>query len=129
MVIFIYGGGFTIGSSSLANYDGDALAKAGAVFVNFNYRVGALGFLADPELTKEQAGASGNYGLMDQTLALQWVHDNITRFGGDPEKVVIMSNRRVLFRWRLRCWRLPRAGSSARRSCPQAAICAGPSPR
>lgn len=90
VVVFIYGGGFTIGSSGMANYDGEAMANAGAVFVNFNYRVGALGFLAHPELTKEQGGASGNYGLMDQTLALQWVRDNIAKFGGDPDKVVIM---------------------------------------
>lgn len=90
VVVFLYGGGFTIGSSGMANYDGEAMAKAGAVFVNFNYRVGALGFLAHPELTKEQGGASGNYGLMDQTLALKWVHDNIAKFGGDPDKVVIM---------------------------------------
>ena len=90
VVVFIYGGGFTIGSSGMANYDGEQMAKAGAVFVNFNYRVGTMGFLAHPELTKEQGGASGNYGLMDQTLALQWVHDNIAKFGGDPAKVVIM---------------------------------------
>ncbi|RVU05778.1 carboxylesterase [Novosphingobium umbonatum] len=90
VIVFIYGGGFTIGSSGMANYDGEAMARSGAVFVNFNYRVGALGFLAHPELTKEQGGASGNYGLMDQTLALKWVRENIERFGGDPDKVVIM---------------------------------------
>lgn len=90
VIVFLYGGGFTIGSSGMANYDGEAMARAGAIFVNFNYRVGALGFLAHPELTREQGGASGNYGLMDQTLALRWVHDNVARFGGDPEQVVIM---------------------------------------
>jgi len=90
VVVFIYGGGFTIGSSGMANYDGEAMAKAGAVFVNFNYRVGAMGFLAHPELTAEQGGASGNYGLMDQTLALRWIRDNIAAFGGDPDKVLIM---------------------------------------
>lgn len=90
VIVFIYGGGFTIGSSGMANYDGEALARAGAVFVNFNYRVGAMGFLAHPELTAEQGGASGNYGLMDQTLALKWIHDNIAAFGGDPDKVLIM---------------------------------------
>ncbi|MDE1917686.1 MAG: carboxylesterase family protein [Sphingomonadales bacterium] len=90
VIVFIYGGGYTIGSSGMANYDGEAMAKAGAVFVNFNYRVGAMGFLAHPELTREQGGASGNYGLMDQTLALQWVRANIARFGGAPDKVVIM---------------------------------------
>lgn len=90
VIVFIYGGGFTIGSSGMANYDGEEMAKSGAVFVNFNYRVGAMGFLAHPELTKEQGGASGNYGLMDQTLALKWVHDNIAAFGRDPDKVLIM---------------------------------------
>ncbi len=90
VIVFIYGGGFTIGSSGMANYAGEAMAGRGAVFVNFNYRVGALGFLAHPELTAEQGGTSGNYGTMDQTAALQWVHDNIARFGGDPGKVVIM---------------------------------------
>jgi para-nitrobenzyl esterase len=90
VIVFIYGGGFTIGSSGMANYDGENVAKAGAVYVNFNYRVGAMGFLAHPELTKEQGGHSGNYALMDQALALKWIHDNIDRFGGDPDKVLIM---------------------------------------
>ena len=90
VIVFIYGGGFTIGSSGMANYDGEAMARSGAIFVNLNYRVGALGFMAHPGLTAEQGGASGNYGLMDQTLALKWVHDNVARFGGDPDQVVIM---------------------------------------
>ncbi|MEO6153697.1 MAG: carboxylesterase family protein [Croceibacterium sp.] len=90
VIVFIYGGGYTLGSSGMANYDGEAMAQRGAIFVNFNYRVGALGFLAHPELTAEQGGASGNYGTMDQTLALRWVHDNIARFGGDPGEVLIM---------------------------------------
>lgn len=89
VIVFIYGGGFTIGSSGMANYDGEAVAKAGAVFVNFNYRVGALGFLAHPELTKEQGGHSGNYALLDQSAALRWIHDNIESFGGDPNKILI----------------------------------------
>ncbi|QJU60033.1 carboxylesterase family protein [Sphingomonas sp. AP4-R1] len=90
VIVFIYGGGFTIGSSGMANYDGENVAKAGAVYVNFNYRVGAMGFLAHPELTAEQGGHSGNYALMDQALALKWIHDNIDKFGGDPAKVLIM---------------------------------------
>lgn len=90
VIVFIYGGGFTIGSSGMANYDGEAVARAGAVFVNFNYRVGAMGFMAHPELTAEQGGHSGNYGLMDQIAALKWVRANIARFGGDPDKVLIM---------------------------------------
>ena len=90
VVVFIYGGGFTIGSSGLANYDGEAVARAGAIYVNFNYRVGAFGFMAHPELSREQGGHSGNYGLMDQNAALRWVRDNIARFGGDPGQVVIV---------------------------------------
>jgi para-nitrobenzyl esterase len=90
VIVFIYGGGFTIGSSGMANYDGAAVARRGAVFVNFNYRVGALGFLAHPELSREQGGHSGNYGLMDQIAALKWVRANIAKFGGDPARVVIM---------------------------------------
>lgn len=89
VVVFIYGGGGTIGSSGMAIYDGENVAKHGAIFVSFNYRVGAFGFMAHPELTQEQGGHSGNYGYLDQTAALQWVHDNIATFGGDPEKVVL----------------------------------------
>jgi para-nitrobenzyl esterase len=90
VVVFIYGGGGTLGSSNMAVYDGEAMAKAGVVFVNFNYRVGLLGFMAHPELSAEQGGHSGNYGYMDQNVALKWVHENIAAFGGDPNKVVIM---------------------------------------
>jgi para-nitrobenzyl esterase len=90
VIVFIYGGGFTIGSSGMANYDGGAVARRGAVFINFNYRVGALGFLAHPELSREQGGHSGNYGLMDQIGALKWVRANVAKFGGDPARVVIM---------------------------------------
>jgi len=90
VVVFLYGGGFTIGSSGMANYDGEQVARAGAIFVNFNYRVGALGFMAHPELSREQGGHSGNYGLMDQVAALRWVRANIARFGGDPDKVLIV---------------------------------------
>lgn len=90
VIVFLYGGGFTIGSSGMANYDGEAVAKAGAVFINFNYRVGAFGFLAHPELSSEQGGHSGNYGIMDQTAALRWIRENVARFGGDTDKVLIM---------------------------------------
>lgn len=90
VVVFIYGGGFTIGSSGMPNYGGEAMAQRGAVFVNFNYRVGAFGFMAHPELSREQGGHSGNYGLMDQIAALRWVRDNIAAFGGDPDQVTII---------------------------------------
>ncbi|HUO23426.1 MAG TPA: carboxylesterase family protein [Caulobacteraceae bacterium] len=89
VVVFIFGGGGTIGSAGMAHYDGENVAKHGAIFVNMNYRVGILGFMAHPELTKEQGGHSGNYGYMDQTAALKWVHDNIAAFGGDPTKVTL----------------------------------------
>jgi para-nitrobenzyl esterase len=89
VIVFIYGGGGTIGSSGMANYDGENVAKRGAIFVNLNYRVGLLGYMAHPELSAEQGGHSGNYGYLDQNAALKWIHDNIAAFGGDPEKVVI----------------------------------------
>jgi para-nitrobenzyl esterase len=91
VIVFIYGGGNTIGSSGIALYSGESVARTGkAVFVNLNYRVGILGFMAHPELTEEQGGHSGNYAYLDQHAALAWVHDNIAGFGGDPAKVVIM---------------------------------------
>ena len=89
VIVFIYGGGGTLGSSGMANYGGENMARRGAIFVNFNYRVGMLGYLAHPELTQEQGGHSGNYGYLDQNAALRWVHDNIAQFGGHPNKVVI----------------------------------------
>jgi para-nitrobenzyl esterase len=90
VVVFLYGGGSTIGSSGMALYGGEGVAKRGAVFINFNYRLGALGFLAHPELTAESAHhQSGNYAYLDQVAALQWIQRNITKFGGDPAKVVI----------------------------------------
>ena len=90
VIVFIYGGGFTIGSSGMALYDGEAVAERGAVFVNFNYRLGALGFMAHPELTAESPHhQSGNYGFLDQIAALKWIQRNIAQFGGDPAKVII----------------------------------------
>jgi para-nitrobenzyl esterase len=91
VIVFIYGGGGTIGSSGIALYGGEDVAKSGrAIFVNLNYRVGILGFMAHPELTKEQGGHSGDYAYLDQNAALKWVHENIAKFGGDPSKIVIM---------------------------------------
>jgi para-nitrobenzyl esterase len=88
VLVYVYGGGFSSGSGDVAVYDGAPLAEKGLVVVNMNYRVGALGFLAYPELTAE-SGASGNYGLMDQVAALEWVRENIGRFGGDPTRVTV----------------------------------------
>jgi para-nitrobenzyl esterase len=91
VIIFIYGGGGTIGSSGIALYGGEPIAKTDkAVFVNLNYRVGILGFMAHPELTREQGGHSGNYAYLDQNAAIKWVHENIAKFGGDPARIIIM---------------------------------------
>lgn len=89
VIVFIYGGAGTIGSAGMAHYDGEQVARHGAIFVSMNYRVGLLGFMAHPELSKEQGGHSGNYGYLDQNAALRWVHDNIAAFGGDPAQVVL----------------------------------------
>jgi para-nitrobenzyl esterase len=90
VVVWIYGGGFNIGSASMANYAGEHLAAKGVIQVNLAYRVGALGFLSHPDLSKEGNGASGNYGLMDQIAGLEWIKRNIAAFGGDPGNVTIM---------------------------------------
>ncbi len=90
VIVFIYGGGSTIGSSGMALYGGETVAQRGAVFVNFNYRLGAFGFMAHPELTAESPHhQSGNYAHLDQIAALQWIQRNISKFGGDPTKVII----------------------------------------
>jgi para-nitrobenzyl esterase len=89
VVVFIYGGGGTIGSAGSGMYDGEDMAKKGVVFVTMGYRLGILGWMAHPELTKEQGGHSGNYGYLDQNAALHWIHSNIALFGGDPGRVTI----------------------------------------
>ena len=90
VMLWIHGGGFTIGSSSAAMFDGANLARQGVVLVNFNYRLGRFGFFAHPSLTNESpAGPIGNYGLMDHLAALQWVKANIAAFGGDPNNIAI----------------------------------------
>ena len=88
--VYLYGGGFAEGSGAVPVYDGEGLARKGLVVVTLNYRTGVLGFLAHPELTSESDHrASGNYGLLDQLAALEWVHENIAHFGGDPKRVTI----------------------------------------
>lgn len=88
--VYIYGGGFQEGSTAVPVYDGEGLAKKGLVVVTFNYRVGVLGFLAHPELTRESGHqSSGNYALLDQIAALRWVQNNIAKFGGDANRVTI----------------------------------------
>lgn len=87
---WIYGGALVGGASREPFYDGTRLASHGVVVVTINYRLGVLGWLAHPELSKESPlGISGNYGLLDQIEALKWVRRNITAFGGDPANVTI----------------------------------------
>jgi para-nitrobenzyl esterase len=89
VMVWIYGGSFTSGMTSIPAYDGTPLAEKGVVVVSVSYRVGVFGFLAHPELSKESGKGSGNFGLQDQIAGLRWVKDNIARFGGDPNRVTI----------------------------------------
>src|SRR5271156_6791489 len=90
VLVWIYGGGYTNGSASMPLYWGDRLAQKGVIVVTIAYRVGPLGFLALPELTRESGHqSSGNYGLMDQLAALEWIHRNISAFGGDAKNLTI----------------------------------------
>lgn len=90
VMVWIYGGGYNTGSGSQPMYDGEALAKKGAVVVTLNYRLGMFGFFSYPELTTESdRRGAGNFGVMDSIAALQWVQKNIAAFGGDPKRVTI----------------------------------------
>ena len=85
--VMIHGGGFATGSYSGTQ---ESFVQDGIVYCSIEYRLGVLGFMAHPELSKESPrGISGNYGILDQIMALQWIHDNIAQFGGDPEKITI----------------------------------------
>jgi para-nitrobenzyl esterase len=90
VLVWIHGGGFFAGFGGEERHNGARLAQKGAVVVTINYRLGAFGFLAHPALAAESPHhAAGNYGLLDQIAALQWVKRNIARFGGDPSRVTI----------------------------------------
>jgi para-nitrobenzyl esterase len=90
VMVWFPGGGFTTGGGSALVFDGEALATRGVVVVTTNYRLNVLGFLAHPQLSAEsEHHTSGNYGLLDQIAALQWVQKNIAAFGGDPNLVTI----------------------------------------
>lgn len=90
VLVYFYGGGNVAGDASEYRYDGESMAKKGIVVVTINYRLNIFGFLAHPELTAEAPyHASGNYGVLDQHMALKWVQKNIAAFGGDPNKVTI----------------------------------------
>ncbi len=90
VLVYFYGGGLMAGDGSELRYDGESMARKGIVTITVNYRLNIFGFMAHPELTKESPHhASGNYGLLDQAAALQWVRQNVAAFGGDPKRVII----------------------------------------
>jgi len=90
VMVWIHGGGFQAGSGAENRHDGTAFARKSVVLVTINYRLGIFGFFSHPELTKQSGrNASGNYGLLDQVAALEWVRDNVAAFGGDPKNVTI----------------------------------------
>src|SRR5438552_106530 len=90
VMVWIHGGGFVAGATSEPRQDGATLAEQGVVVVSMNYRMGIFGFFELPELIKDSGkNAAGNYGLLDQVAALEWVKKNIAAFGGDPGNVTI----------------------------------------
>src|SRR5258708_8739881 len=90
VMVWIYGGGFQVGSASRPVFNGTRLAERGVIVVSMNYRVGVLGFLAHPELSAESPQhASGNYRLLDQVAALQWLKKNIAAVALNPHNPTI----------------------------------------
>ena len=90
VLVYFYGGGFIAGDGSEPRYDGTQMARRGMVAVTVNYRLNIFGFFSHPELSAESpTHGSGNYGFLDQHAALLWIRDNITAFGGDPNRVTI----------------------------------------
>lgn len=105
VMFWIHGGAFLTGYGTSAHFDGEAFARQGVILVTVNYRLNVFGWMVHPELDAEsEAGVSGNYGLLDQIAALQWVHRNIEAFGGDPNQITL-------------------AGQSAGAACVQALLC------
>ena len=90
VIFYIHGGSLTTGQSSYTEYRGEDLAKRGVIVVNFAYRLGVFGYYAADDLKEESPnGTTGNYGLLDQIAALNWVRENIAAFGGDPNQITI----------------------------------------
>ncbi len=90
VIVYIHGGSLQTGQPWYADYSGEGLARKGVMVVNFGYRLGVFGFYADEELIAESPNeTTGNYGLLDQIKALEWVKNNIAAFGGDPANVTL----------------------------------------
>jgi para-nitrobenzyl esterase len=92
VIVWIYGGGYSGGSTSIPMYDGMGFAKKGIVLVSVAYRVGPFGFLAHQELSSESGKGSGTYGIADMIAGLKWVKENISQFGGDPSNVTVFGH-------------------------------------
>ena len=91
VLIYFNGGGLMAGSGSEPRYDGSSIAKEGVIGVTANYREGVFGFFAHPDLTaSSEYKGSGNFGFLDQVAAIKWVKENISAFGGDPDKITIV---------------------------------------
>ena len=90
VLVWVHGGGYVGGGSSIPYYDGTSFARQGIVVVSVNYRLTRLGFFAHPALSRAAEGPVGNYGYLDQIAALEWVRDQISLFGGDPGRVTLM---------------------------------------
>ena len=105
VIVYIHGGSLQTGQPWYDDYSGETLAREGVIVVNMGYRLGVFGFFADEELAAEsENGTTGNYGLLDQIKALEWVQENIAAFGGDPDNVTV-------------------AGESAGSACVSALLC------
>ena len=89
VAFWIHGGAFINGFGSELEFDGEAFAARGVILVTINYRLGAFGFLATPEITEENGGIVGNIAILDQIAALTWLKDNMAAFGGDPKRITI----------------------------------------
>ncbi len=89
VLVWFFGGGLQCGYPAEMEFDGERIARRGIIVVTVNYRVGALGFLTHPEITREQPDAPANFGNLDQQAGLRWVQRNIAAFGGDPDRVTI----------------------------------------
>ena len=89
VMVWIFGGGFQEGYSHEMEFDGEAMNRRGVILVSIPYRLNVFGFLAHPDLTKEDPEHPANFGLLDQNYALAWVKRNIANFGGDPDNITI----------------------------------------
>ena len=90
VLVWYYGGGLQWGYPAEMEFDGERLARRGIVVVTVNYRINIFGFMAHPQITKEQPDAPTNFGSLDQQAGLKWVKRNIAAFGGDPDNITIM---------------------------------------